>query len=288
MTLNLMDTPGHVDFAYEVSRAASPRAKARCWWSTRRRASRRRRSPTSISRSSTTTRSCRSSTRSTCPPPSPRRCARRSRTSSASTRRERGARLAPRSGIGIDEVLEAIVDAHPAAQGRCRRAAEGDAGRQLVRPLSRRRHPRPRDRRRAQEGPADQVHGRPAPRIWSTASAASAPRSSSSTELGPGEIGFITAQIKEVAQTRVGDTITDAKRPAAEALPGFKEVQPVVFCGLFPVDADDFEKLRDSISKLRLNDASFSFEMETSAPRSASASAAASSACSTSRSSRSG
>src|SRR5213596_3622931 len=84
-------------------------------------------------------------------------------------------------------------------------------------------------------------------------------------ELGPGEIGFITAQIKEVAETRVGDTITDAKRPAPEPLPGFKEVQPVVFCGLFPVDAADFEKLRDSIARLRLNDASFSFEMETSA-----------------------
>ena len=84
-------------------------------------------------------------------------------------------------------------------------------------------------------------------------------------DLGPGEIGFITAQIKDVAQARVGDTLTDAKKPAAEALPGFKEVQPVVFCGLFPVDAADFEKLRESISKLRLNDASFSFEMETSA-----------------------
>jgi GTP-binding protein LepA len=84
-------------------------------------------------------------------------------------------------------------------------------------------------------------------------------------ELGPGEVGFITAQIKEVAQTRVGDTITDAKKPAAEALPGFKEVQPVVFCGLFPTDAADFEKLRESISKLRLNDASFSFETESSA-----------------------
>jgi GTP-binding protein LepA len=84
-------------------------------------------------------------------------------------------------------------------------------------------------------------------------------------DLGPGEIGFITAQIKEVAQTRVGDTITDAKRPAAQALEGFKEVQPVVFCGLFPVDAADFDKLRESISKLRLNDASFSFETESSA-----------------------
>ncbi|GEN99937.1 elongation factor 4 [Novosphingobium sediminis] len=84
-------------------------------------------------------------------------------------------------------------------------------------------------------------------------------------ELGPGEIGIITAQIKEVAQARVGDTITTVKQGATQALAGFKEVQPVVFCGLFPVDAADFEKLRESIGKLRLNDASFSFEMESSA-----------------------
>ncbi|WP_448587007.1 translation elongation factor 4 [Thermaurantiacus sp.] len=83
--------------------------------------------------------------------------------------------------------------------------------------------------------------------------------------LGPGEVGFITAQIREVAEARVGDTITDARRPADAALPGFRRVQPVVFCGLFPTDAADFEKLRDSIQKLRLNDASFTFEMETSA-----------------------
>ena len=91
------------------------------------------------------------------------------------------------------------------------------------------------------------------------------PKMEQLTELGVGEIGFITAQIKDVAQARVGDTLTDAKKPTEQALPGFKEVQPVVFCGLFPVDANDFEKLRESISKLRLNDASFSFEMETSA-----------------------
>ncbi|VWX57817.1 translation elongation factor 4 [Sphingorhabdus sp. 109] len=84
-------------------------------------------------------------------------------------------------------------------------------------------------------------------------------------ELAAGEIGFITAQIKEVSQTAVGDTITTVKNPATEPLPGFKEVQSVVFCGLFPVDAADFEKLRESIGKLRLNDASFTFEMETSA-----------------------
>ena len=83
--------------------------------------------------------------------------------------------------------------------------------------------------------------------------------------LGPGEIGFITAQIKQVADTRVGDTITDDRRPTAEALPGFKPAQPVVFCGLFPVDAADFEDLRAAMGRLRLNDASFSYEMETSA-----------------------
>ena len=83
--------------------------------------------------------------------------------------------------------------------------------------------------------------------------------------LGPGEVGFITAQIKEVADTQVGDTITDEKKPAQEALPGFKPAQQVVFCGLFPVDAAQFEDLRSALSKLHLNDASFTYEMETSA-----------------------
>jgi len=84
-------------------------------------------------------------------------------------------------------------------------------------------------------------------------------------ELGPGEVGFFTAAIKEVADTRVGDTITDDKNPTETALEGFKPAQPVVFCGLFPVDAAEFEDLRSAMAKLRLNDASFSFEMETSA-----------------------
>ncbi|CAK9077834.1 Elongation factor 4 (EF-4) (Ribosomal back-translocase LepA) [Durusdinium trenchii] len=84
-------------------------------------------------------------------------------------------------------------------------------------------------------------------------------------ELGPGEIGFFTAAIKEVADTRVGDTITDEKNTTVQQLPGFKPAQPVVFCGLFPVDAADFEDLRDAMGRLRLNDASFSFEAESSA-----------------------
>jgi len=84
-------------------------------------------------------------------------------------------------------------------------------------------------------------------------------------ELGPGEIGFLTAGIKAVADCRIGDTLTEEKRPTATALPGFKPSIPVVFCGLFPVDAADFEQLRESLAKLRLNDASFAFEPETSA-----------------------
>ena len=91
------------------------------------------------------------------------------------------------------------------------------------------------------------------------------PKMAETDSLGPGEIGYITAQIKQVADTRVGDTITDDRRPTHEALPGFKPAQPVVFCGLFPSDAADFEALRAAMGRLRLNDASFSYEMETSA-----------------------
>jgi GTP-binding protein LepA len=84
-------------------------------------------------------------------------------------------------------------------------------------------------------------------------------------DLGPGEIGYLTAAIKTVADCRIGDTITDDRNPTAEPLPGFKPSVPVVWCGLYPVDADDFEKLRESLAKLRLNDASFHYEPETSA-----------------------
>ena len=91
------------------------------------------------------------------------------------------------------------------------------------------------------------------------------PKLTITDELGPGEIGFLTATIKEVADTRVGDTITDDKKPVSEPLPGFRPAIPVVFCGLFPVDAAQFEDLRAAMGRLRLNDASFSYEMETSA-----------------------
>ncbi len=91
------------------------------------------------------------------------------------------------------------------------------------------------------------------------------PKATDVDQLGPGEVGFFTASIKEVADAAVGDTITDERKPTSSALPGFKEVQPVVFCGLFPVDAADFEDLRAAVGRLRLNDASFTYEMETSA-----------------------
>ena len=91
------------------------------------------------------------------------------------------------------------------------------------------------------------------------------PKITDSEALGPGEVGFLVASIKEVADCAVGDTITEEKRPTAEALPGYKDVVPVVFCGLFPVDAADFDDLRAAMGKLRLNDASFTWEMETSA-----------------------
>jgi len=91
------------------------------------------------------------------------------------------------------------------------------------------------------------------------------PKQEMRNTLGPGEIGFFTGSIRQVADTRIGDTITDEKKPTAAPLPGFKPAQPVVFCGLFPVDASEFEDLREAVGKLRLNDASFDYEMETSA-----------------------
>lgn len=91
------------------------------------------------------------------------------------------------------------------------------------------------------------------------------PKLTDVSELSPGEVGFFTAGIKYVADCKVGDTVTDEKNPCDEALPGFKPSIPVVFCGLFPIDAADYHNLREGLEKLRLNDASFSFEPETSA-----------------------
>ena len=172
--------------------------------------------------------------------------------------------ISAKTGFNIDR--GARGDRHPpaAAQGRRERAAQGAPGRLLVRRLSRRRGAGPGDRRPFRRGMRIRMMGSGAAyevdRIG-----VFRPKMTETDKLGPGEIGYITAQIKQVADTRVGDTITDDKRPTAEALPGFKPAQPVVFCGLFPADAADFEALRAAMGRLRLNDASFSYEMETSA-----------------------
>ena len=90
------------------------------------------------------------------------------------------------------------------------------------------------------------------------------PKPKDMNELNAGEIGFITTGIKILSETKVGDTICDALKPKVEALPGFKPSKPVVFCGLFPVDSSEYQKLKDGLAKLQLNDASFSFEAESS------------------------
>src|SRR6478672_2273277 len=90
------------------------------------------------------------------------------------------------------------------------------------------------------------------------------PRPTPINELGPGEVGFLTASIKTVADVQIGDTITDSARPVAEPLPGFQEVKPMVFAGLYPIDSAQYEDLRDAMDKLRLNDASFFYEPERS------------------------
>jgi GTP-binding protein LepA len=90
------------------------------------------------------------------------------------------------------------------------------------------------------------------------------PHPTALTELGPGEVGFFAANIKSVVDTKIGDTVTDAVHPATVALPGFKEVKPMVFAGIFPTDSAQYEDLRDALSKLHMNDAAFVFEPDTS------------------------
>ncbi|WP_295813940.1 translation elongation factor 4 [uncultured Nitratireductor sp.] len=173
--------------------------------------------------------------------------------------------ISAKTGVGIDEVLEAIVTRLPAPEGGDReeplKALLVDSWYDaylgvivLVRIID----------GKLRKGQTIRMMGTdakyPVDRVG-----VMTPKMVMVEELGPGEIGFITASIKEVADTRVGDTITEDKRRTEKPLPGFKPAQPVVFCGLFPVDAADFEDLRAAMGKLRLNDASFSFEMETSA-----------------------
>ncbi len=172
--------------------------------------------------------------------------------------------ISAKSGIGIDDVLEAIVTKLPAPEGDRSaplKAMLVDSWYDaylgvvvLVRVVDGELKKGQRIKMMATGGvyPVDQVG------IFR-------PKKENLSSLKAGEIGFFTASIKEVADTAVGDTITDERQPCDTALGGFHPAQPVVFCGLFPVDAAQFEDLRDAMAKLRLNDASFEYEMETSA-----------------------
>ncbi|MCC7319943.1 MAG: elongation factor 4 [Rubellimicrobium sp.] len=172
--------------------------------------------------------------------------------------------ISAKAGIGIDEVLEAIVTRLPAPKGERGAPLRAmlvdswyDAYLGVVVMI------------RVMDGvvkKGDRIRMMATNAVYGIDRlAVLRPQMQEIEELGPGEIGVFTASIKQVRDTRVGDTITQEKKGCEAPLPGFKPAQPVVFCGLFPVDANEFEDLRDAIEKLALNDASFSYEMETSA-----------------------
>jgi GTP-binding protein LepA len=171
--------------------------------------------------------------------------------------------LSAKTGVGIDDVLEAVVQKVPPPRGDAAlplKALLVDSWYDTylgVMILVRVQDGVLRKGTRVRMMAAGTVHVIERVGIFT-------PKPQTVDELGPGEVGFITAAIKEVAQTQVGDTLTDDRNPAAEPLPGFKPSVPVVFCGLYPVAADDFTTLRESLAKLRLNDASFQFETESS------------------------
>jgi len=172
--------------------------------------------------------------------------------------------VSAKTGLGIEEVLEALVEKLPAPQG------SPDAPLQAllvdswydsylgVMTLLRVREGVIKKGMKIRMMATGAVHMVERVGIFG-------PKPTAVDSLGPGEIGFINAGVKTVSDARVGDTITEEKRPCAEALPGFKPSVPVVFCGLFPIDAADFSDLREALEKLSLNDSSFSFEAETSA-----------------------
>ncbi|WP_160120653.1 translation elongation factor 4 [Rhodovarius lipocyclicus] len=172
--------------------------------------------------------------------------------------------ISAKTGLNIDQVLEAIVTRLPAPKGDPNAPTKAllvdswyDAYLGVI-VLVRVKDGHLRKGQKVRMMSSGSIHTLEQVGVFS-------PKMVAVDSLGPGEMGFFTAAIKTVADTNVGDTVTDDRHPATEALAGFKPSVPVVWCGLYPVDADDYEKLRDSLAKLRLNDASFHFEPETSA-----------------------
>ncbi len=261
-TLNLIDTPGHVDFAYEVSRSlsacegsllvvdASQGVEAQTLANVYAAIEQDHEIVTVLNKVDL-------------PAAEPERVARQIEDVIGIDASE-AVEISAKTGLGIDEVLEAIVNRLPPPEGNADAPLKAmlvdswyDAYLGVVVLI------------RVVDG-----HIKKGRKVRMMATGAAhlvdrvgvlTPKGLMVDELGPGELGFITASIKEVADTNVGDTITDEREPCAEPLEGFKPVQPVVFCGLFPIDASDFGRLRENLAKLRLNDASFEYEMETSA-----------------------
>ena len=173
-------------------------------------------------------------------------------------------RISAKTGEGVTDVLEELVDPRAAARRRPRRAAARADLRLRVRPVPRRDRLHPRRRRHVPQGRGDPRDGRRAPRPRSTTSASSRRARRRRPSSAPGEVGYLITGIKDVTKLRVGDTLTTKRNGATEPLPGYRDVKPMVFCGLFPIDSDDYPDLRDALEKLTLNDAALLWEPETS------------------------
>ena len=173
-------------------------------------------------------------------------------------------RISAKTGEGVPELLDAVIAQHPGAAGRSRRPAAGADLRQPVRPVPGRGVERPGDERAVGRRARSCGSCRPGPRTRRSRSACAARSRRRSPELGPGEVGYLIAGIKDVGEARSGETVTTASHGATAALPGYHDPKPMVFSGLYPIDGDDFEDLRDSLEKLKLNDASITYTPETS------------------------
>ena len=173
-------------------------------------------------------------------------------------------RISAKTGEGVTDVLEAIVRAHPAARGRARGAAARADLRLRVRPVPRRRRLRADGGRRASRRASRSRRCRRGTQAEIDDIGFFTPKMTPAPGMSAGEVGYVITGIKDVTKLRVGDTLTSRERPAAEALPGYREVRPMVFCGLFPIDTDRYEDLRDALDRLALNDAALSYEPETS------------------------